>query len=414
MKSGFVAVAGRPNVGKSTLVNALVGGKVAIVSDKPQTTRRRIAGVVNGDGYQLVLVDLPGFQRPLDPMTERMQRTVDRAFEDVDAVLFVLSTRERIGAGDRFIAQRVFSLGVPVVIGLNKVDRLKPGHVATQMDTASKLGDFHALHPVSAKTGDGIAELREELVELLPEGPAYFPPEQRSDLSQEEEIGELIREKALALTREEVPHAISVEVEEVDEKVVRASLYVETDSQKQIVVGKGGSVVKEIGVRARPEIEHLVGHPVFLELQGQGQAEVAPRRGAARAPGNLMAIELVYETHSTTIDNETGIATGWLEGTLSERGRDAGGGARRAAARRRSRSRLHVGPGPCDRDCGDRVCRIGAPGSSRLEAPRVQLRRAERGTGRRDRRGRACAANRRALRGRRELPAGRRAHARAS
>ena len=267
MKSGFVAVAGRPNVGKSTLVNALAGGKVAIVSDKPQTTRRRISGVVNGDGYQLVLVDLPGFQRPLDPMTERMQRTVDRAFEDVDAVLFVLSTRERIGAGDRFIAQRVFSLGVPVVIGLNKVDRLKPGHVATQMDTASKLGDFHALHPVSAKTGDGIAELRDELVELLPEGPAYFPPEQRSDLSQQEEIGELIREKALALTREEVPHAISVEVEEVDEKVVRASVYVETESQKQIVVGKGGSMVKEIGVRARPEIEHLVGHPVFLELK---------------------------------------------------------------------------------------------------------------------------------------------------
>jgi GTPase len=267
VKSGFVAVAGRPNVGKSTLVNALAGGKVAIVSDKPQTTRRRIAGVVNGDGYQLVLVDLPGFQRPLDPMTERMQRTVDQAFEDVDGVLFVLSTRDRIGAGDRFIAQRVFSLGVPVVIALNKVDRLKPGHVATQMDTASKLGDFHALHPVSAKTGDGVAELRDELVELLPEGPAYFPPEQRSDLSQEDEIGELIREKALALTREEVPHAISVEVEEVDEKVVRASLYVETDSQKQIVVGKGGSVVKEIGVRARPEIEHLVGHPVFLELK---------------------------------------------------------------------------------------------------------------------------------------------------
>ena len=266
MKSGFVAVAGRPNVGKSTLVNALAGGKVAIVSDKPQTTRRRIAGVVNGDGYQLVLVDLPGFQRPLDPMTERMQRTVDQAFEDVDAVLFVLSARDRIGAGDRFIAQRVFSLAVPVVIALNKVDRLKPGHVATQMDTASKLGDFYALHPVSAKTGDGVTELRDELVELLPEGPAYFPPDQRSDLSAEEEVGELIREKALALTREEVPHAISVEVEEVDEKVVRASIYVETESQKQIVVGKGGSVVKEIGVRARPEIEHLLGHPVFLEL----------------------------------------------------------------------------------------------------------------------------------------------------
>ncbi len=267
MKSGFVAVAGRPNVGKSTLVNALAGGKVAIVSDKPQTTRRRIAGVVNGDGYQLVLVDLPGFQRPLDPMTERMQRTVDHAFEDVDAVLLVLSARERIGAGDRFIAKRVFSLGVPVVIVLNKVDNLKGGHIATQMETASKLGDFHALHPVSAKTRDGIDALREELVELLKEGPAYFPADQRSDLSPDEEVAELIREKALALTREEVPHAISVEVEEIDEKVVRANLYVETESQKQIVVGKGGSVVKEIGTRARPEIEHLVGHPVFLELQ---------------------------------------------------------------------------------------------------------------------------------------------------
>ena len=273
MKSGFVAVAGRPNVGKSTLVNALAGGKVAITSDKPQTTRRRISGVVNGDGYQLVLADLPGFQRPLDPMTERMQRTVDQAFEDVDAVLFVLSTRDRIGAGDRFIAKRVFSLGVPVVIALNKVDRLKPGHVATQMDTASKLGDFHALHPVSAKTGDGVAELRDELVELLADGPAYFPPEQRSDLSQDEEIGELIREKALALTREEVPHAISVEVEEVDEKVVRASLYVETDSQKQILVGKGGSMVRQIGTEARPEIEALLGRSVFIDLQ----VKVRPR-----------------------------------------------------------------------------------------------------------------------------------------
>jgi len=273
VKSGFVAVAGRPNVGKSTLVNALAGGKVAIVSDKPQTTRRRIAGVVNGADFQLVLVDLPGFQRPLDPLTERMQRTVDHAFEDVDAVLLVLSARERIGAGDRFIAKRVFSLGVPVVIVLNKVDNLKGGHIATQMDTASKLGDFHALHPVSAKTGDGIEALREELVGLLSEGPAYFPAGQRSDLSPEEEVGELIREKALALTREEVPHAVSVEVEEIDDKVVRANVYVETESQKQIVVGEGGSVVKEIGTRARPEIEHLLGHPVFLELQ----VKVQPR-----------------------------------------------------------------------------------------------------------------------------------------
>jgi GTPase len=266
MKSGFVAVAGRPNVGKSTLVNALCGGKVAIVSDKPQTTRRRIFGIANGDDFQLVLADLPGFQRPLDPLTERMQRTVDAAFEDVEGILFVLSARERIGAGDRFIASRVFAAGVPVVIALNKVDRLKGGHIAQQMQAAAALGDFHALHPVSAKTVDGIDELREELVALLPEGPLLYPREQMSDLPLELQVSELIREKALALTREELPHAISVEVDDVGDKVVHANLLVETESQKQIVVGKRGAIVKEIGVRARPELERLLGRPIFLEL----------------------------------------------------------------------------------------------------------------------------------------------------
>ena len=175
MKSGFVAVAGRPNVGKSTLVNALCGGKVAIVSDKPQTTRRRIFGIANGDDYQLVLADLPGFQRPLDELTERMQKTVDAAFEEVEAVLFVLSARERIGAGDRFIASRVFGLGVPVVIALNKVDRLKAGHIAQQMNTAARLGPFHALHPVSAKTGDGIAGAPRRARRAAARGAALLP-----------------------------------------------------------------------------------------------------------------------------------------------------------------------------------------------------------------------------------------------
>ena len=273
MRSGIVSVAGRPNVGKSTLVNALCGGKVAIVSDKPQTTRRRIFGIANGDDYQLALADLPGFQRPLDALTERMQKTVDAAFEEVEGVLFVLSARERIGAGDRFIASRVFGLGVPVVIALNKVDRLRAGHVAQQMQAASRLGAFHALHPVSAKTGDGVAALREELVGLLPDGPFYFPQEQRTDLSLELQLAELVREKALWLTRDEVPHAISVELEEIEEKVVRAAILVETESQKQIVVGKGGALVKEIGTRARPEIEALLGHQVFLELK----VKVRPR-----------------------------------------------------------------------------------------------------------------------------------------
>ena len=267
MKSGFVAVAGRPNVGKSTLVNALCGGKVAIVSPVPHTTRRRIFGIANDADYQLVLVDLPGFQRPFDPLTERMQKTVDSSFEDIDEVLFVLSARERIGAGDNFIAKRVFALGIPVFIALNKVDRLKPGHIASQMQTAAKLGDFHALHPVSAVTGDGIEDLRSDLVQLLPEGPAYFARDSRTDLAPEQQIAELIREKALQLTKEEVPHAVTAEVEEVTDKVVRAVVIVETDSQKQILVGKRGAMVREIGVRARPEIEHLLGRHIFLELK---------------------------------------------------------------------------------------------------------------------------------------------------
>ncbi|WP_411277687.1 GTPase Era [Gaiella sp.] len=266
MRSGFVAVAGRPNVGKSTLVNALCGDKVAITSNVPNTTRRRIFGVANGPDWQLVLADLPGFQRPMDALTERMQHTVDSSFEDLDVVLLVLSARDRIGAGDRYVARRVFGLGIPVIIALNKIDNLKLGHVASQMKTAATLGDFHALHPVSAVTKDGVDELRGDLVHLLPEGPMYFPVDQTTDLTIENRVAEVIREKALHLTRDEVPHAITVVVEEIGDKVVQAFLLVETESQKGILVGKKGAMVREIGQRARPEVEHLVGHPVFLEL----------------------------------------------------------------------------------------------------------------------------------------------------
>jgi GTP-binding protein Era len=261
-----VAVAGRPNVGKSTLVNALCGEKIAITSKVPNTTRRRLFGIANGLDYQLALVDLPGFQRPMDALTERMQQTVDASFDDVDAVLLVVDARARIGAGDRFVARRVFGLEKPVIIALNKVDRLKPGHIASQMKVAAGLGDFHALHPVSAITKDGVAELRDDLVFLLPEGPAYFDREQATDLAVEERVAEVIREKALHLTREEVPHALTVEVDELGEKNIRALLYVESESQKGILVGKRGAMVREIGTRARPEVEALVGHPVFLEL----------------------------------------------------------------------------------------------------------------------------------------------------
>jgi GTP-binding protein Era len=279
VKSGLVAVAGRPNVGKSTIVNALAGGKVAIVSDKPQTTRRSISAVVDGElegePYQLVLVDLPGFQRPRDPLTERMQRTVDEGLQEVDGFLFVIAADESIGSGDRFVAGRVFGSTAPVVVALNKVDRLQPARIAEQIERAASLGDFHALHPVSALTGDGVDALRTDLAALLPDGPRYFEEGRRTDLPLDVQIAELVREKALQLTREEVPHAISVEVDELDRDAgrVRAHVWVETESQKGILVGKGGSMIRAIGTRARPEVEVLLGRPVFLDLR----VKVRPR-----------------------------------------------------------------------------------------------------------------------------------------
>ena len=288
LRSGFVAVAGRPNVGKSTLVNALCGGKVAIVSDKPQTTRRRIFGIANGDDYQLVLADLPGFQRPRDPLTEHMQRTVDASFEDVEGVLFVLDARERIGAGDRFIAAKVFALGVPVVIALNKVDRLKPGHIAQQMQTGAQLGDFHALHPVSAKTGDGVGELRDELVGLLPEGPRYFPVDQRTDLSARGAGGGARPREGAA------PHARGGAARahrrgRGARREGRAGDDLRRDGVAEADPGRQGrAMVREIGTRARPEVEALLGHPVFLELHVKVQAAVAPGRAVARAAGALV------------------------------------------------------------------------------------------------------------------------------
>jgi GTPase len=268
MRSGFVALTGRPNVGKSTLVNALTGEKVAIVSTVPHTTRHRIRGVWNQPEAQLVLVDLPGWQKPIDMLTERMQGRVESTIgDDPDVVLLVLNARERIGAGDRYVARRVFELGAPVVIALNKVDRLKPGHIASQMKLAAGLGDFHALHPVSGKLGDGIGELRSDLVSLLPEGPLYYPEGEMTDMPLALRIAELVREQALALTREEVPHALTAEVVEILDGHVHVRLYTDTESQKQILIGKGGSMVREIGRSARPGIEALLGHRVYLELQ---------------------------------------------------------------------------------------------------------------------------------------------------
>lgn len=267
MKSGLIAIAGRPNVGKSTLVNALCEEKVAIVSNKPQTTRRRISGVWSDRDHQLVLVDLPGFQRPRDVMTERMQRTVNASFDDIDGVVFVVAADEQVGGGDEFVARRVFAIGVPVVIALNKIDRVKPSRVVQQIERVAGLGDFHALHPVSARSGEGIDALRSELVELLPEGPALYPPDVVTDQTVDERVAELVREQALQLTRQELPHAVGVQIVDADDRRIHALIVVETESQKRIVVGAHGSMVKEIGSRARREIEALLGHQIFLEVR---------------------------------------------------------------------------------------------------------------------------------------------------
>jgi GTPase len=285
-RSGFVALAGRPNAGKSTLVNRIVGDKVAIVSDKPQTTRREIRGVATGDDWQLVLVDLPGVQRPRDALTERMQRQVERALADADAALFVLNGEQEIGPGDRFIADALKRSGVPVVTVLNKVDRLDRARTLRALTDAAELGVPGELFPISAKNGAGVGPVVEELVSLLPDGPFMYPPGERSDQSVELQLAELIREQVLLRTREELPHAVEVEIDEVEERddgllVVRARVWAETESQKGILVGAGGRMVRAVGTAARKEIERLVDRRVHLDLN------VRVRKGWRRDEGLL-------------------------------------------------------------------------------------------------------------------------------
>ena len=285
-RSGFVALAGRPNAGKSTLVNRIVGDKVAIVSDKPQTTRREIRGVATGDGWQLVLVDLPGVQRPRDALTERMQRQVERALADADAALFVLNGEQEIGHGDRFIADALKRSGVPAVTVLNKVDRLDRVRTLRALTAAAELGVEGELFPISAKSGAGVGPVVEELVALVPEGPFMYPPDERSDQSLELTLAELIREQVLLRTREELPHAVEVEIHEVEERddgllVVRARVWAETESQKGILVGVGGRMVRAVGTAARKEIERLLDRRVHLDLN------VRVRKGWRRDEGLL-------------------------------------------------------------------------------------------------------------------------------
>jgi GTP-binding protein Era len=272
-RSGFVAVLGRPNVGKSTLVNRLVGRKVSITSDHPQTTRRRISGVVTREHDQIVLLDLPGFQKPFDSLTRRMQTTVNETLTEVDAALLMLNAAEPFGGGDRFIAAAVAAAQVPAVVALNKVDLVSRRSLAERLDEARALVPDTPLFAVSALKGDGLPDLLARLAEAMPVGPVYFPDGQTSDQPLEAIVGELVREQALRVTREEVPHAIAVEVESITERSdrelieIEASVIVESDSQKAIVVGKAGAVVKEIGSAARREIERLLGVHVFIALR---------------------------------------------------------------------------------------------------------------------------------------------------
>ena len=266
-----MALAGRPNAGKSTLVNAMVGGKVAIVSDKPQTTRREVRGIATGDGWQLVLVDLPGVQRPRDALTERMQRRVERALADSDAVLFLVNGEQRIGAGDRFIAEAIRRVGLPSCTAVSKADRLDRARTVEALAAAAELGVEGEVFPISARTGSGVPELLGHLVALLPEGPFLYPPEDRSDQAEAVHIAELVREQVLLRTREELPHAVEVEVDELEERddgllLIRARLLAESESQKGILIGAGGRMVRAVGTAARQEIETALGRRVHLEL----------------------------------------------------------------------------------------------------------------------------------------------------
>ena len=270
-RSGFVALAGRPNAGKSTLVNAIVGDKVAIVSDKPQTTRREIRGIATGDDWQLVLVDLPGMQRPRDVLTERMQRQVIRALSDADVAVFMLNGEQKTGPGDRFIAAALRRSGLPVVTAVNKVDKLDRARTMEALSAAASLGVQGEVFPISAKKGTGVPELTSELVELMPEGPFLYPVDASSDLSERVRLAELVREQVLLRTREELPHAVEVEIDEIEERedgllVVAARVWAESESQKGILIGAGGSMIKQIGTAARKEIQRDLGRSVHLDL----------------------------------------------------------------------------------------------------------------------------------------------------
>jgi GTP-binding protein Era len=270
-RSGVVAIVGRPNVGKSTLVNALVGEKVAIVSDKPQTTRAGLRGILTTELCQVVFTDTPGFHKPRTLLGSRLNEIVGDSAKGVDAIVLVVDASAGVGRGDAFVYERQLARAVcPKLCAVNKVDAVR-GHLEVpQLSAAAELGAFDEIVPVSAKTGEGLAVLLDLIVWRLPEGPPLFPAGEVTDQPLDVRLAEIVREKALDLAREELPHSIAVVVEDLERDAglsrVRATVVVERDSQKGIVIGKGGATLKEIGVRARAEMEQLLGTKVFLDL----------------------------------------------------------------------------------------------------------------------------------------------------
>ncbi|MGQ9475157.1 MAG: GTPase Era [Actinomycetota bacterium] len=272
-RSGFVGIIGRPNVGKSTLLNNLMHRKLAIISEKPQTTRNKIRCILTRADAQMIFVDTPGLHKPRNALGERLNKVVRETLSEVDVVVFMLDGTQTIGRGDLFIAEELADLDTPVVAVLNKIDKLSPDQVEAQLAVAANLGKFEDIIPLSAKTGENVHALIEKIVELLPEGPKYYPDDMITDQPVPFIVAELIREKVLQLTQEEVPHSVAVVVQEMEKREegeivdIQAVIYVERDSQKGILIGKGGRMLKEIGTRARHEIEALLGEKVFLQLQ---------------------------------------------------------------------------------------------------------------------------------------------------
>jgi len=269
--SGFVAVIGRPNTGKSSLVNALVGRKVAIVSDKPQTTRRGMRAVLSSEDYQVVFTDTPGFHKPRTLLGSRLNQLVGEATRGVDAVVQVVDAAAGVGRGDASVFEgQLHDFGGAKICAVNKLDLVRNREEVPQLEAAAALGAWDEIVPVSAKTGRGVGVLLDLLIDGLPEGPPYYPTDTVTDQPLEVRLAEIVREKALAVTRQEVPHSIAVVVEELEESEsltkIHASLIVERDSQKGIVIGRGGETLKTIGSRAREEIERVLGHQAFLDL----------------------------------------------------------------------------------------------------------------------------------------------------